>query len=251
MKNAIDRVDCPPNCNACKLRDHAAFLPVSSEALAAIERARSHAVQVPAGTTLIYEGQRNAQLFTIYAGWAFRYKTLPDGRRQILNFLLPGDLTGLQQEFDADAACGVELLTDCALCVFKDKSLIHLYTEQPRLGYDVTWLAAQEGHHVDDNLLTTGQRNALERVAMLLLHLYRRLDRVGQAENGSIFFPLTQQHIADALGLSLVHTNKTLRRLAQLGLHKLEGGRLHLLNPQALASVAEYYDKQPRLLPLL
>lgn len=245
------KVECPPNCKACELRDRPAFVRVSDAALEAIQHARSHALQVPAGSTLIYEGQRNAQLFTVYSGWAFRYKTLPDGRRQILNFLLPGDLTGLQQVFGGDAACGVELLTDCALCVFKDNSLMQLYSVQPRLGYDVTWLAAREGQHVDDNLLTAGQRNALERVAMLLLHLYRRMDRIGQAESGSIVFPLTQQHIADSLGLSLVHTNKTLRRLAQMGLHKVQAGRLHLLNPRALSSVAEYYDTPPRLLPLL
>lgn len=251
MKNAQAKVECPPNCDACELRDRSAFVPVSHEALGAIQQARSHVLQVAAGTTLIYEGQHNSQLFTVYSGWAFRYKTLPDGRRQILNFLLPGDLTGLQQEFGGVATCGVELLTDCALCVFKEHSLMTLYSTQPRVGYDVTWLAAQEGRHVDDILLTAGQRNALERVAMLLLHLYRRMDRIGQADSGSIVFPLTQQHIADVSGLSLVHTNKTLRRLAKMGLHKVDAGRLHLLNPKALASVAEYYDKPPRLLPLL
>ncbi len=251
MSNATATVHCPPNCSACELRDQVAFVSISPDALDAIQSARSHATAACAGTTLIHEGQRNTQLFTLYSGWAFRYKTLRDGRRQILNFLLPGDLTGLQQEFGGEAECGVELLTDCALCVFKSKSLMGLYGAQPQLGYDVTWLAAQEGGHVDENLLTTGQRNALERVAMLLLQLYRRMDRIGQTVDGSIAFPLTQQHIADALGLSLVHTNKTLRRLALLGLHTIKAGRLQLLNPHALASVAEYYDTPPRLLPLL
>lgn len=242
---------CPPSCRACGLRDFPAFTELPPEAVDAIDRTRSHTTVGRAGSTLIRERQRNSQLFTLYAGWAFRYKTLADGRRQILNFLLPGDLIGLQQEFGGDAAHGVELLTDCALCVFKADSLWHMYRAQPRLGYDITWLAAHEEGHVDDNLLTAGRRNAMERVAMLLLHLYRRLERIGLAENGSIGFPLTQQHIADALGLSLVHTNKTLRRLAQLGLHRFAGGRLFILNPRALARIAEYYDAPPRLLPLL
>ena len=76
-------------------------------------------------------------------------------------------------------------------------------------------------------------------------------ERIGLVEDGSVAFPLNQQHIADALGLSLVHTNKTLRRLSALGLHELKNGRLRMLNTRALARVAEYYDRPPRLLPLL
>src|SRR5690606_23305148 len=112
--------------------------------------------------------------------------------------------------------------------------LWELFRSEPRLGYDITWLSARGESFVDDNLLTTGQRNATERVAMLLMHLYRRLERLGLADGGSVPFPLNQQHIADALGLSLVHTNKTLRRLAKLGLHEIAHGRLRLPNPHAL-----------------
>ena len=126
-----------------------------------------------------------------------------------------------------------------------------LFREHPRLGYDITWLSAHEEGHVDDHLLTAGRRNATERVAMLLMHLYRRMERIGLVEGGSVAFPLNQQHIADALGLSLVHTNKTLRRLSALGLHELKNGRLRMLNTRALARIAEYYDRPPRLLPLL
>ena len=89
-------------------------------------------------------------------------------------------------------------------------------SEHPRLGYDITWLSAHEEGHVDDHLLTAGRRNATERVALLLMHLYRRMERIGLVEGGSVAFLLNQQHIADALGLSLVHTNKTLRRLSAL-----------------------------------
>ncbi len=224
---------------------------MTPQALDFIEDFRSTTVAAQPGETLVHEGQANVRLFTLYGGWAFRYKTLSDGRRQILNFLLPGDLIGLQQEFGDSSAHGVEALTACSLCVFQSDSLWALFREHPRLGYDMTWLAAHEEGHVDDSLLTAGRRNATERVAMLLMHLYRRLDRIGLAEGGSVAFPLTQQHIADALGLSLVHTNKTLRRLSMLGLHELKDGRLRLLNTRALARIAEYYDTPPRLLPLL
>ena len=242
---------CPPACQQCRLRKTGAFTAVKPEVLDFIEGFRTDSLAVEAGGALVRENQTNAKLFTLYSGWAFRYKTLSDGRRQILNFLLPGDLVGLQQEFGEVSAHGIEALTDCSLCVFQNDSLWALFREHPRLGYDITWLSAHEEGHVDDNLLTAGRRNATERVAMLLMHLYRRLDRIGLVEEGSVGFPLNQQHIADALGLSLVHTNKTLRRLAQLGLHELKNGRLRLLNTRALARIAEYYDTPPRLMPLL
>ena len=242
---------CPPSCHDCRLRKTGAFTAVKPEVLDFIEGFRIHTMQVEAGGALVRENQSNAKLFTLYSGWAFRYKTMSDGRRQILNFLLPGDLVGLQQEFGDVSTHGIEALTDCALCVFQNDSLWALFREHPRLGYDITWLSAHEEGHVDDNLLTAGRRNATERVAMLLMHLYRRLERLGLADGGSVPFPLNQQHIADALGLSLVHTNKTLRRLSALGLHELKNGRLRMLNTRALARIAEYYDRPPRLLPLL
>lgn len=239
-------------CHDCGLRHTGAFTQLPPHVLDFIHGFRDGTLELNAGSDLVREGQAHARLFTLYAGWAFRYKTLADGRRQILNFLLPGDLIGLQQEFDELSAHGVAALTDCALCVFPSDSLWAVFREHPRLGYDITWLAAHEEGHVDDNLLTAGRRNATERVAMLLMHLYRRLDRIGLVEgDGSVAFPLNQQHIADALGLSLVHTNRTLRRLAALGLHELRDGRLRLLNPRALARIAEYFDTPPRLLPLL
>ena len=242
---------CPPTCHACGLRQTGAFTSVEPKVLDFIEGFRADTLTVPAGGALVREGQTNARLFTLYAGWAFRFKTLSDGRRQILNFLVPGDLVGLQQEFGDVSAHGIEALTDCALCVFENDSLWAVFREHPRLAYDITWLAAHEEGNVDDNLLTAGRRNATERVAMLLMHLYRRLERIGLVEDGTVAFPLNQQHIADALGLSLVHTNKTLRRLKQLGLHDIKNGRLRLLNPRALARIAEYYDTPPRLMPLL
>lgn len=251
MTKAFKGAQCPPHCHACKLRDLAAFEQVSSEVLDSIEAARSHATSHDAGRILIHEGQKNTQLFTLYAGWAFRYKTLPDGRRQILNFLLPGDLMGLQQEFDGISDHGVELLTDCALCLFKSDALWPLYREQPLMGYGITWLAANQERHVDSNLVSAGQRNALESIATLFVHLYRRMERIGQVEGGSIRFPLNQQHIADALGLSLVHTNKTLRRLSLLKLHTIQAGRLTVLDVQKLAVLAKYHDHEPAKLPLL
>jgi len=248
----LPSTDLAPTCTACGLRQSSAFTTLPHEQLAFIQGCRSGMLELVAGSTLIHEQHPTGSLYTLYAGWAFRYKTLSDGRRQILNFLLPGDLIGLQQEFAEGLAMhGIDTLTDVRLCVFPRAALAPLFREYPALGYDITWLAAREQGMVDDHLLTAGRRTASERVAMLLMHLYRRLERLGLAQDGSVDFPLSQQHIADALGLSLVHTNKTLRRLQRLGLHEIRAGRLSLPNPQALVRLADYYDMPLRPVPLL
>ncbi|MBX3656062.1 MAG: Crp/Fnr family transcriptional regulator [Ramlibacter sp.] len=243
---------CPPeSCRDCRLRPLAAFAPLQDGELAHIQQFRRRALTLAAGAMVIPEHRRGGQLFTLYAGWAFRFKTLRDGRRQILNFLLPGDFIGLQEEFADGATPGVEAVTEVQLCVFPLDGLWPMFQAYPKLGYDVTWLAAREEHWVDQHLLTAGRRSAMERVAMLLMHLYRRGERLGMVQGGELPFPITQQHIADVLGLSLVHTNKTLRRLHRLGLHSLEEGRLRLLDPHALEHLADYYERPLRQSPLI
>jgi CRP-like cAMP-binding protein len=189
------------------LRD---FTPEELEFVASF---KSGEFQVEAGTSLLLQGTNSAHLYTVLSGWAFRHKTLPDGRRQILNYALPADFLGLQGTVTDEMQHSVEALTDMMLCVFPREKLWSLYTGYPALAFDVTWLAAREEQFLDEHLLSIGRRSALERAAYLLMHLFVRAEEVGLTNGNSIRFPFTQQHIADTLGMSLVHTNKTLKRL--------------------------------------
>ena len=239
-------------CDACSLRAREGFKPLGGAELDFIETLRSRELQRDAGETLLREGQTTGELYTLRAGWAFRYRSLPDGRRQILNFLLPGDFIGLQAEMAGKLPHGVEALTPLRLCAFPRDGLWEVYRRFPGLGYDLTWLSAHEELIVDENLVSVGRRSALERIAMLLVHLYKRARSVGEeGEDGAIVFPLNQQHIADALGLSLVHTNRSLRRLQALGLHQIAAGRLRLLRVDALQRLAEYHALPLHSRPLI
>ena len=118
-------------CDDCALRKLEAFLPASAEELKTIESFRVGARRVPAGGAIVEEHRPSAQLFTLYSGWAFRYKTLSDGRRQILSFLLPGDFIGLQDEFAEGQTHGVEAATDTTLCAFS-RDRASAFTRTPR-----------------------------------------------------------------------------------------------------------------------
>lgn len=146
---------------------------------------------------------------------------------------------------------GVEALTEVCLCEFSESKLWDLYREFPNLGYDITWLCAHEELIVDENLVSVGRRTARERIAMLLIHLYKRAESVGAVDPDGVRFPVKQQHIADALGLSLVHTNKTLRRIQRDGLCRIENGYLILGNMDAIRRLADYYGLPMREWPLI
>ena len=240
-------------CTDCPLRPLPLFLNHTPEELDLVQSLKRREMTVVAGDTLIHEGQTDAPLFTLRAGWAFRFKTLSDGRRQILTFLLPGDFIGVQQKMGDAAAHGVITLTDAVFCVFQRDSLWQLHRQSPTMGFNITWLTAHEESMVDDTLLSVGRRSAEERIAMLLILLFKRAAAL-QADAGAsgVAFPLTQQHIADGLGLSLVHTNKTLRKLELRGLHRVVDGRLYMRDVKALARLADLYgDGRPAQRPLV
>lgn len=255
-------------CIECPLRSLPLFVPHTEAELALVQFLKKRELQLEAGATLIHEGQADTRLFTLLQGWGYRFKTLSDGRRQILNFLLAGDFIGVQQKMSDAAVHGVVMLTDARLCVFDRDALWSLHREQPSMGFNITWLTAHEESLVDDNLLSIGRRSAEERVATALILLYKRAAALRPAGGAGaatgdgpettldrapgVPFPLTQQHLADALGLSLTHTHKTLRRLQKRGLFVWADGRLQLPDPKALARLADLYgDGKPPTRPLV
>jgi CRP-like cAMP-binding protein len=240
-------------CHDCPLRRLPLFLDHSDEEHVLVRSLKLRERRLAAADTLIHEGQTDAPLFTLLQGWAFRYKTLSDGRRQILSFLLAGDFVGVQQKMGDAAAHGVDTLTEAVFCVFQRDALWEIHRRSPSMGFNVTWLTAHEESLVDDTLLSVGRRSAEERIASLLILLFKRAAALqADAGAGGVPFPLTQQHVADGLGLSLVHTNKTLRKLERRGLHRIADGRLFLRDVKAMARLADLYgDGRPPPRPLV
>ena len=225
-------------CRQCPLAGLCDFRALSEDEVAFMTSFKTGELNVDARTTLIEEGTHSVHLFTVLSGWSFRFKTLEDGRRQILNYVLPGDLIGLQGALMREMQHSVETLTPATLCVFQRDRLHELYAEYPSLAFDVTWLAAREEMLLDEHLLSIGRRTALERTAYLLAYLGKRAVSVGLSTADDITLPLTQQHIADTLGLSLVHTNKTLRKLGDRGLVLWRDRVCHVRDIDKLAQIA-------------
>jgi len=205
-------------CDQCPLRALPGFRAFESAELRFVSSFKTGELVAETGATLLSEGSHSSHLYTLLSGWAFRYKLLSDGRRQILNYILPGDLVGLQGSIIGEMDHSIEALSTLVLCVFQRDRLNELFRNHPGLGYDITWLAAREERMLDDHLLSLGRRTAMERAAYLLAFLHQRAVSVGIAPDRKLIIPITQQHVADTLGLSIVHTNKTLRKLTDRGL---------------------------------
>lgn len=238
-------------CENCPLRRLPTFRPFTPEELKFVSRFKLGELTLGAGQTLLYEGEASPHLYTLLSGWMYRHKSLPDGRRQILNYLLPGDFVGMQAAVLKEMEHTVEALTAVRLCVFPREKLWSLYSTQPGLGFDLTWLVSREVKMLDDHLLSIGRRSALERMAYLMLHLYRRARDLGLLDGAGFELPLNQRHVADTLGLSIVHTNKTLRKLYVRGVISWKQRTLVVLQEGELAKIARFEDGSKQLRPFI
>jgi len=225
-------------------------VPLSKREKAALAALQSGAQSVAAGEDLLVEGHRAPTAYVLKAGWAVRYKLLPDGRRQVLNFVLPGDVVGFHEYLFQVTPHSVGALTDLEVSTLSPPALIELFRKLPRLAFAIAWSAAREGAMMEEQVVRIGRRNAYERMAHLFLELLQRLSIVGEASERAFAMPVTQVVLADALGLSIVHVNRTLRRFRRAGLIEMAGGRIVLKDRAALARIADFegrYLHQRRL----
>ncbi|QIE55689.1 Crp/Fnr family transcriptional regulator [Pikeienuella piscinae] len=231
------------HCQKCPLRRRPAFKQLTEDELSFMDSFKMGELHVDAGAPVILEGSNSPHFYTVLRGAGMRDKGLADGRRQVVNFIFPGDLVGLQSGLLGEMKHGVEAVSDMALCVFSRERLWELFRQHPERAYDVTWLAATEERSLGEALLSVGRRAAKERIAQLLIYMLRRAVESGfTKDEARMRFPFRQQDLADAAGLSSVHTNKTLQALRRQGMIRLDAGELEILKPAALGELAEYSE---------
>jgi CRP-like cAMP-binding protein len=189
---------------------------------------------------IIGAGRKYDGLFVLIAGAAIRYRVLHDGRRQVLNIVLPGDFIGFPACFYEAALYTVTALGDALVSSVPFASVFGLFRQHPRLAAALFCTFSCETAMYAEHLIDVGRRSALERVAHFLLELLVRLQAIGLADERSYRLPLTQELIGDALGLSVPHVNRTLRQLREDGLVSLDGQHLVIRDLEALIALAEF-----------
>ncbi|QCO56936.1 Crp/Fnr family transcriptional regulator (plasmid) [Pseudorhodobacter turbinis] len=238
-------------CSACPLRVKDIFVPFTSDEIAFMQSFKKGELEVEAGTTVLMEGSSSPQLYTVLSGMGTRYKTLENGRRQVINFLFPGDFSGLQASLMGEMKHSVEASTHMRLCVFKREDIWTLFRAHPERAYDLTWISAVEEHFLGETLASIGQRDAAQRIAWAFVRMFERLRAVGMTRENTVPLPFRQRDLADALGLSLVHTNKTLQKLRSLNLAHWMEGELTINNLATLADLAMIDLEKPARRPIM
>ena len=219
-----------------RLRALSALSEAEQELLRSLgERRERHS----AGEELVAEGALTGRPRFILAGWACRQRVLPDGRRQIFSFLLPGDGLSLNRRV------APELSTLAALTALEtvdaDPALEAAQSGRaPGLSRAFAVVEPFEQGLLLDHMVRLGRQTAYERVAHFLLELQRRLEIVGLGDSQRFPLPLTQEIMADALGLSIVHVNRTLQQMRRERLIELRSGVAILLQRELLADIADY-----------
>lgn len=242
-KNGIEVLPTPhQQCADCPVRHRALFSNLSDERLAWAEKYRANQVRVPAKNILFVEGKTASHAYTLFDGWVAVYKTLPNGTRQITRFALPGDFLGFQSDLDGPMSYAAVSITDCVLCAFPRTSLRTLLLEYPEVAAEMTTLNARYLELCEYHLMGAGRQSALERVAFLLLELYYRTQmQAGIADRGDgMPFPICQEEIADAVGLTTVHVNRVLKKMREQGLVEFTSRRLRITDEPRLVERAHF-----------
>lgn len=218
----------PSSGQAPAVRRLDALVPLDVAAEAALADATERARTVQQRRELLSEGAEIAETLLVLDGWAARVRHLPDGRRQIMNFVLPGDLVGLCDQDRPVASSTVMALTPMLVCAAPPRGTSRTLDRAYAMS------RALEEAHLLAQITRLGRLSAHERIGDLCLELNERLEMAGLAHGGRFAIPLTQEVLADALGLTPVHVNRMLQQARRARELSWTGRELVLHDPGAL-----------------
>jgi CRP-like cAMP-binding protein len=194
---------------------------------------------------LIVDGYEYRKLCFVKDGYAVRYKLLRNGKRQILNVVLPGDIVGLPGSFYDRAVYSVSAITDLRMHVCVLDAYVQLCYQRPQFGLALTWMAVQEATTYAEHIIDVGRRTPIERLSHFLLELHARLKAVGYAEESRFTLPFSQEVMADVLGLSVPHLNRMMQQLRAEHLIADQEKQVEFIDVEAMQTLAHY---QPQAL---
>lgn len=189
---------------------------------------------------IVREGENPNSIRLLISGWACRYKDLPDGRRQIVGFFLPGDFCDLNIFILSEMDHSIGALTAVRFYEIQPQQFQDVIDQRPHLIRALLWHEMVSAGIQREWLLSIGQRSPLERLSHLFVELFCRLKAVGLATGLGFDLPITQNHLAEANGLSLVHLNRTLQEMRREGLIELSDRQLRIVDLDRLKRVAMF-----------
>lgn len=200
---------------------------------------------------LVVDGYEYRKLGFVKEGYAMRYKLLRNGKRQILNVILPGDVVGLPGSFHDRALYSVTAISDLRMHVCVLDAYVRLCYQRPQFGLALSWIAVQEATTYAEHIIDVGRRTPIERLSHFLLELYARLRAVGYAEENRFTLPFSQEVMADVLGLSVPHLNRMMQQLRAEKLISDQERQVEFVDIEAMQTLAHYQPLELMPIPRL
>ena len=219
------------------------YLDLTPEERDALDWAERRERRVPAGTVLLEEGGPVESLYVVQQGWFHASTRLANGGRQIQRFHYAGDLMGTSSIAWAWGANTLTAVSDCVVSELSKVNLGRIFKAEPRLGGLLFAMGAAENVALSDRLTSIGRTGALERLTTLLLDIIARLRVTAGGVVDSFELPLTQADIGDAVGLTKVHVNRTIREMERQGLIERAGRRIRIIDEAAMIASVGFVDR--------
>lgn len=237
-------LDAPKSCLVEKLSYYTDLDDMSEKHLAMLEE---HERTYYRHQEVYSEGDALKYLHVVKEGWFYSYTDMPDGRRQIIRVLHPGDIIGFPDISFDEATCNVRASEDGCLCPFPKKKLDVIFRESPKLTALMFSIANRDHACVIDTLRAMGRMDARERLSYFLLDLIARLRVTNKTITDTIRMPMNQHEIGDALGLTHTYVSKTIREMETAGLISRHGATLTLAEEAALRDMVDFSDRYATL----
>lgn len=213
---------------------------LDADDIARLEAITARTRRVPAKEDIIREGDPPTDVRLVLDGFACRYKLLPGGKRSIMALLVPGDFCDLDVAILDRMDHAIGTLTPCSLVDIPRATVNELTERRPNLARALRWATLVDEAILREWLANMGQRASDRQLAHLICELRLRLHVVGMAPAASFRLPLTQEELADALGITTVHVNRVLQQLREAGLIRLNGRALSIPDVARLEEFAEF-----------
>jgi CRP-like cAMP-binding protein len=213
---------------------------ISSEEERALRNAVAETRSLPADEIVIRAGEKLHSSMMLLEGWMARCKDLQSGERQVTELHVAGDFADLHSFTLKCLDHDVATMTACTVAIVPHDRLRDITERYPHLGRVYWFMTNVDAAIHREMALSLGQRSAISRMAHLFCELYLRLEVVGHAKGNVYEMPLTQRELAECLGLTVVHANRTIQELRRRGLVELESRQLRITNRRGLEGVAEF-----------
>ncbi|WP_148863713.1 Crp/Fnr family transcriptional regulator [Marinobacter fonticola] len=226
--------------SSCIIKHFEHYSPLTDDDKVLLDSLEKSPKEYRKNTSVWLQGEPSNHFYTVSQGWAYSYRNMEDGSRQILDVYVPGDVVGLREFAFNKRITGLMVMSDAVLCAFPKSRLTEVFAESLLLCSIFFMISAADQAILLERLVNLGRRSARQKLAHFLLEISKRLEKTNIDVTNHLQLPLTQTILADALGLSAVHVNRVFKELREEKLVGQINGNIKLLNVAGLREVAGF-----------